>query len=490
MSRFTPDWLVMRAARLPEEPAIRTETIAWTRQQMLEASDGLAAALHDAGIERGHRLGSLLVDDAPAVVLINAARRLGAVLIPLNRRAPAPDLGQQLVAAKADALVFDRSNAALAEGCAAHVPSSLKMEALLGGSPCADRSFLRDEVDLDDPAVIVFTSGTSGRPKGALLTHGNLAASAHAWAELLRPRDTDRWLACLPLFHVAGLAIVTRSARWGVELEIADRFDAQAVSQALDEGVSHLSLVPVQLEALLAVRQARPTSTSLRAILLGGGPIPPTLLARARRAGYPVLSTYGMTETASGIAVGGADAMTLADVTAGRPLHRAELRIADPDPADGSGEILVRGPMVFAGYVDAPSATARALRDGWLHTGDIGSISADGLLRIADRRDDLFVSGGENVYPAEVEQVLRLHPLVADVAVAGQPDERWGAVPVAWVVAVDGAVIGGAELEKHCRDRLASYKVPTGFLQVPELPRDDLGKVRRRDLSELIPETK
>jgi O-succinylbenzoic acid--CoA ligase len=482
MSRLAPDWLAMRAARLPDEPAIRTLSVAWSRAQLLEASDGLAAALAGADAEPQGCVASLLSDGAPAVVLINAARRLGMVLVPLNRRAAAAELRQQLDAAEVEMLIYDGANAELAAECATPSVALHRVETLMAGSPCAARPFLHDEVDLDAPAVIVFTSGTTGRPKGAVLTNGNLAASAHAWAEVLRPRPTDRWLACLPLFHVAGLAIVTRSARWGVELQVTEGFDADEVSAALDDGVSHLSLVPLQLEEVLAVRRGRAAPESLRAILLGGGPIPPALLERARDAGYPVLTTYGMTETASGIAVGGADADTLANPTAGRSLPRAEVRIDDPDAADGSGEILVRGPMVFAGYVNAPDATLERLRDGWFRTGDIGSIDSDGLLRITDRRDDLFISGGENVYPAEVEAALLAHPAVADVVVFAQPDARWGSVPVAAVVLLDDAATADCELDRHCREHLAAYKVPQRYIRVVELPRDSLGKISRSDL--------
>lgn len=486
MSRLAPDWLTMRAARVPDEPAIKTASLSWTRAQLLEASDSLSAALADAGVEPGSRVASLLSDDAPAVVLINAVRRLGAVLVPLNRRSAASELREQLEAVSARLLVFDRAHAEQASVAASDV-EGLGVEALLAAAPCAVRPQLRDEIDLDAPGVIVFTSGTSGTPKGAVLSHGNLAASAHAWAELLRPLRSDRWLACLPLFHVAGLAVVTRSARWGVALEIMQGFEAGAVSRALDGGVSHVSLVPTQLDELLKARRGLPPPAGLRAVLLGGGPIPAVLLERARAAGYPVITTYGMTETSSGIAAGGLDAATLADPTAGRPLHRVEVRIAEPDPADGSGEILVRGPMVFSGYLGSTAATAEPVRDGWLHTGDIGTLDAAGLLRVADRRSDLLVSGGENVYPAQIEEILCLHPAIAQAAVVGQPDARWGAVPIAFVVLQRDAVFSASELQQHCRAHLAAYKVPVEVHRLGELPRDELGKVRRQDLLTTIP---
>jgi O-succinylbenzoic acid--CoA ligase len=285
---------------------------------------------------------------------------------------------------------------------------------------------------------------------------------------------------------VAGLAVVTRALRWGVELEMQARFDPGALSRALDSGVSHVSLVPPQLAALLDLRDGRAAPASLRAVLLGGGPIPADLLERAIAGGYPVLTTYGMTETGSGIAVGGADAATRHDRGAARALPGVQLRIDATGSADGSGEILVRGAMVFAGYVDDPAASAEKLRDGWLHTGDVGSLDAAGLLRVIGRIDELIISGGENVAPAAVEAVLTAHPAVAEAAVSGIADPRWGTVPAAAVVLHPGAAATDEELLRHCRARLAGYELPVRIVRLEALPRNELGKVVRRELHALL----
>jgi O-succinylbenzoic acid--CoA ligase len=359
----------------------------------------------------------------------------------------------------------------------------------LGGPGLAGaRSGPLPVVDLETPATIVFTSGTTGRARGARLSHRSHAASADAWAGLLEPRPTDRWLACLPLFHVAGLAIVVRASRWRVPLDVLPHFEATEVAARMAAGVSHLSLVPTQLEQVLAAWAGRPVPMTLRAILLGGAPIPDATLARAREAGLPVLTTFGLTETSSGIAVGGAEAATLADPAALRPLPGVRVRVVDPDPADGVGHIQVQGPMLFEGYVGDAAAGADRLADGWLRTGDLGTLDADGLLRIADRREDLVISGGENVYPAEVEAVLREHPAIVDAAVVGRPGATWGSVPVAVVVLAPGVAVDDAELERHCRERLAAYKVPVRFHRLPRLPRNEAGKVLRRELRELVAE--
>jgi O-succinylbenzoic acid--CoA ligase len=335
-------------------------------------------------------------------------------------------------------------------------------------------------VDLDAPAAIVFTSGTTARPRAVVLSHGNLTASADAWAAVLLPRPTDRWLACLPLFHVAGLAIIVRAARWGVPVEIVPRFRPDQVARRFAAGISHCSIVGSQLGPLIESVGGPPPAT-LRALLVGGGPLPEALIVRARSAGFPVLTTYGMTETASGIAVGGADPTTRADVVALRPLPGVDVRIMDPDAA-GVGGILVRGPMVSARYLDDPASTAVRSRDGWLETGDLGRVDGRGCLHVLDRRDDLIVSGGENVSPAEVEAALLEFPGVRDAAVVGQPDPVWGSVPVAAVVAAVGAALTDADLERHCRERLAGYKVPVRFHRFEELPRNATGKLVRREV--------
>ena len=477
--RLAPDPLLERVRQDRDALALTARSAHWTRGQLSLAADGLAGSLVAEGLGEGQRIACLLDDDAPAVALIHATRRLGALHISLNRRASPYELRVQLESVGASALLYDRANAATAREALPEGVASHRIEALLAGSPCAVAPRLRERVDLDAPATIVFTSGTTGRPKGAVLSHDNHRASAHAWAGLLRPRPGDRWLVCVPLFHVAGLAIITRATRWGAALDLLERSDPVAVSRAIDAGVTHMSLVPAQLMGLLVERGDRPVPSTLRAILLGGGPIPQDVLARAREAGYPVLTTYGLTETGSGVVSGGADQATLGDPGTGRALPGVELRV------ESDGEILVRGEMVFLGYLDDEAATARALPgDGWLHTGDRGTLDERGLLRVRARADDLIISGGENIAPAEVEAVLEAHPGVAEAAVTGIPDERWGAVPRAFVVPVAGADPADDELDRFCRERLAGYKVPTSFVRLESLPRNAMGKISRSELAD------
>jgi O-succinylbenzoic acid--CoA ligase len=359
----------------------------------------------------------------------------------------------------------------------------------------------------------MFTSGTTGRPKGALLTHGNHWWSAIGSALNLGLQAHDRWLACLPLFHIGGLSILMRSVIYGIPVvfpEAAGRqasgFDPEAVNRTIAaEGVTIISVVSTMLQRMLEAQGNRPYPPALRCVLLGGAPAPHALLEECARRGIPVVQSYGLTESASQVAtLAPADALRKRG-SAGRPLLPNELRIApvqatDEDvpgvvnlgstaqPPDLEGEILVRGPSVTPGYLPpdghlaAPQSAVDA--DGWLHTGDVGYLDREGYLYVLDRRADLIISGGENVYPAEVEAVLLSHAAIAEAAVYGLQDERWGQRVAAVVVPRPDAPLDQAELIAFCRARLAGYKVPTSLRIVQALPRNAAGKLLRRVLRE------
>ncbi len=299
--------------------------------------------------------------------------------------------------------------------------------------------------------AIVFTSGSTGEPRPVCLTRENFEASARASAEVLGVEPDDRWLCCLPVFHVGGLSIFTRSAVYATTVVAEPLFDAQRVKDLLEAGDATLvSLVPTMLARLRNAGLER--APNVRAILLGGGPIPDELLDWSRAVGLPVRPTYGMTETTSQIAT--------AEVgeRLARPLPGAEVKI------DDDGEILVRGPMVAA--------------DGWLHTGDRGRLTDDGLLEVYGRMDDLIVTGGENVAADEVEAVLLEHPAVSDAAVIGVEDAEWGRAVTAFVV----ATASEGEIVAHARAKLPGFKVPKRVIALDALPRTASGKVERAKL--------
>lgn len=531
-----PEWLARRAFLTPDAPALSFRGRWWTFADLNGAAERAAAmllkvlsevsAINDddmSGPKVGPRVAVLLPNSDDFVVLVHAVAKAGAVLVPLNARLTAREMAWQLHDVGASVLVHDDTYADAARavmdelgeaaprlvdvswvlntergGVGRRGAESVSIERVAhGGSGretfIPDFGKLRTHVALDEVHSIVYTSGTTGKPKGAMLTFGNHWWSATSSMLNLGLASGDRWLACMPLFHVGGLSILLRSVIYGIAVILHDRFDAEAVNRAIDEeGVSLLSAVAVMVDRMLDARGDASYPDSLRAVLLGGGPAPEPLLRRAMEAGMPVLQTYGLTETATQVAtLAPTDALRKLG-SAGKPLFATELRIVDEDengqrrwasPGE-AGEIVVRGPTVTAGYWRRPDATAEKLKDGWFHTGDIGYVDDDGYLYVLDRRDDMFVSGGENVYPAEIEAVLREHDAVAEAAVIGVPDDKWGRVPAAAIVVRDGAAVSEEELIHFCRTRLAGYKVPKVFAVVDVLPRNAAGKVMRRKLAD------
>jgi len=338
--------------------------------------------------------------------------------------------------------------------------------------------------DPEAPAVIVLTSGTTGHPKGVVLSGRALAASADSWLEALPP--TTGWVLALGLGHVAGLGILWRAIRGCVPVRIAGRADPASLLAALtaDPPVSHVSLVPAQLARLLDAANDAAPPPALRVVLLGGGPIPSALVTRAIRAGWPVVPTYGLSETGSG-----ATALATAEAgdhpgSSGRPLPGVRVTVDEPD-ADGVGEIVVETPARFSGYLGDPGPAALATEP--VRTGDLGRLDGDGRLFVVDRRLDRIVRGGENIAPAEVESVLLAHPAVADAAVVGLPHQTWGHVPAAAIVLRAGTADPGDEaLAAHCRASLAGFKVPVAFHRLDALPRTSGGKLRREAVRALL----
>ena len=488
-----PDWLAHRASTMPARTALIAGGREWTYAQLDDDATRTARKLAYLGVRAGDRVATLLRNGTDAVLLAHAVPRLGATLVPLNIRLSEPEIAWQVGDALPRLLVADSVSALTAAGDLENPVKVIDPATLAGEVGEADVE-MRLRHDADHVLAIIYTSGTTDRPKGAMLTVANFSWSAVGSALNLGVRDDDRWLACLPLFHVGGLSIVFRCAVYGIAAIVHEVFDPDAVNRAIDsQGVTTVSVVAVMLQRMLDARGERSYPDTLRCVLLGGGPAPRPLLERCAALRVPVVQTYGLTETASQVATLAPGDALRKPGSAGKPLYPNELRIITDDGeqagVDVGGEIVVRGPVVMAGYAGRPDATKRAIVDGWLRTGDIGRVDAEGYLYVLDRRDDLIITGGENVYPAEVEAVLLAHSSVAEAGVIGLPDTEWGQRVVAVVRLAPRAVLPDVVdvLRKHCRSRLAGYKTPAEIRVVTDpLPRTASGKLRRSALRESI----
>lgn len=346
----------------------------------------------------------------------------------------------------------------------------------------------------DDTAVIIYTSGTTGRPKGAELSHFQLFMNCTVSSGLFGIEPDDVAMAVLPFFHIYGLSsIINCTVRHGGTMSLVPRFDAQAVVEAMERhGVSVFVGVPTMYQALMQVDTAGRDLARLRVASSGGAAMPEALMkAFEQKFGILILEGYGLSETAS-TAVMNQGADNRRPLSIGKPIWGVELRIIDadgkdlPSGAQNVGEILLRGHNVMKGYYRDPEGTAQALRNGWLHTGDLAYRDEDGFVFVVDRIKDLIIRGGYNVYPREVEEVLYAHPSVAEAAVVGRPDERLGEEVVAVVAVRPGAGQDAEALIAHCRENLAGYKCPREILFMAELPKNGSGKLLKRELRELV----
>ncbi len=430
------------------------ETVTYeTLEERVRAS---ATGLRALGVRPGDRVALRAANGPDWIVLAHAIWRAAGTIVPLSTRLTPSETADPLARARGRLLLADAPLPSMRPSGPRIVP----LDALRGARPSPDPRPPRDSDDLDRERTVLFTSGTSGQPKGTILTWRNHVASARASAAFLPLGPGDRWLASLPFFHIGGLNIIHRCALSGACVILPDSLAAEDLNRAIDgEGVTHASFVETLLRRVLAAREGRAFPAALRAIVVGGGAVSKGTLDACPQA----LASYGLTESCSMATLVPPGAPEGVRRTSGLPLPGIEVRIA------ADGRIEIRGEVVMRGYLDDAIATREALRDGWLRTGDIGEIDDAGALRVLARREDLIVSGGENIYPAEIEGVLRGHPDVMDAVVIGIPDPEWGEVPLALVVGRSRATAG---ILPFLRERLAGYKIPriVGVDSIPLLP--------------------
>lgn len=502
-------WTTDHARLTPDKVAIDERGRRTTYAELDARATALAGRLATAGYRPGDRIATVTRNSTDHVVLFFACAKTGLTLAPLSWRLAGPELGYLLSHAR-PALVAVQPEfagavtAALTTAAPACHDDPPAVELLGAEGIEQDLPPARHDDDApparpprdEDPLLLVYTSGSSARPRGVLLSHANCFWTNVSLSGMTGMTKEDVVLCVLPQFHVGGWNIQPLLAWWrGATVVLEPDFDAGSVLHLLSEdGVTTMMGVPAHYRMLAEHPDfAGATFGGLTHLIVGGAPMPVELLELWHARGVRVVQGYGLTEAAPNVLVlPPQDAITHVG-SVGKPYPNVEVALRDP--ATGAvlegparGELLVRGPAVFAGYADDPAATAEALRDGWLHTGDLAERDAEGYFRIVDRRSSIYISGGENVSPAEVEAVLRSHPAVAEAAVVPVPDERWGEAGHALVVRAPATDPTAEELLAHCRAHLAVFKLPRSVRFVRALPRTELAKVRRRDLIALLEE--
>ncbi|MGR9048999.1 o-succinylbenzoate--CoA ligase [Halobacillus faecis] len=481
MGERIPHWLDKQASLNPQRTAIETSdgrSISFS--ELREKSRRMAAVLMTNGVKQDDHIALLASNSTLYTVFIHAVSYVGAVAVLLNTRLTPAEIAYQLTDAHVSHFFSDDQHVPVAAesvtemNLEVHRLEHLKMEK---GIPHE----LQTDLDFEDVYTMMYTSGTTGNPKAVMHTYGNHWHSAVASALNLGTGEKDKWLNCLPLFHVGGFSILMKSVVYGMPVMLFEKFDACKVHEAvMEKGVTHVSVVTVMLQRLLEMLDEGTYPDDFRCMLLGGGPVPEVLLEQASEKGMPVFQTYGMTETSSQIATLSPEFAFSKLGSAGKALSSAHLYI-DCNERGEVGEIIVRGPMVSRGYYN------REKRENtYLRTGDLGFEDEDGFLYVVDRVKDVIISGGENIYPAEVESVLSSMPGVREAGVAGRSDEHWGEVPAAYIVTEDGSSLTKEDVLNWCRKRLAKYKCPKEVHWIDELPRNASNKLLRRHLSSCL----
>jgi acyl-CoA synthetase (AMP-forming)/AMP-acid ligase II len=502
----TPDmgWsavLAHHAARTPDKAITIFEGVSTTYGEMQRRASALAGGLTARGVGRGDVVALLSYNCPEVLETIFAANHLGAIAMPINWRLAAPEVRYILEHSGARALVCDQPLVDLANEATKGVDAPPAQVCISSVAPdgwttlaevrAASTGVPRSPAAGDDLHRLMYTSGTTGRPKGVMLTHANLAWKNLAHIIEFGFTSADLGLACGPLYHVGALDLTTTSLiAAGATTIIHRSFDAAAVVDELEGSrVTTVWLAPAMVNAIMALPDIEQRDlSSVRVVINGGEKMPIPLIQRLQRT-FPsawFADAYGLTETVSGDTFLDRDSMLSKLGSVGRPCLYLEVDIWDDEgrslAAGVAGEIVMRGPKVFPGYWRDPDATAAAFAGGWFHTGDIGVRDDDGYLFIVDRLKDMIVSGGENIASSEVERVLYEHDAVLEVAVVARPDERWGEVPVAFVVLREGATATADELLDRCRAELARFKVPKTITFLDALPRNPSGKVLKREL--------
>ena len=499
-------WLTKRELLNGNREALVDGERRLTYRQLNRRVNQLARFLQGMGLKRGDRCAILAYNCLEFVEVIFATAKLGLILVPLNWRLAPAELSFIISDSGAETLFFDPEFAAAVESLKGK--TALRRFISIGQKEIAGATGYekaltsqRDEepepdrtVELDTPHIIMYTAGTTGRPKGAVLGQGASFWNAVNMSLCVDLTSKDRTLTVLPLFHVGGIGLYTLPTLYqGGTAVIQRTFDPKVTFRLIkDERIDVLFGVPAIFLFLIQDSDFKSGAMSrLRSVMSGGAPLPVSLIHQYHEAGIILQQGFGMSEAAPGIAALDRDRALAKAGSIGRPLFHMEVRIVDDqnhDQAVGqTGELLIRGPNLMQGYWNRPEATAEAFMEGWLHTGDLARMDEDGDLYIVERKKDMYISGGENVYPAEVENTIFELPQVAEAAIIGVKDKTWGEVGQAIVVLKPGQKLTETEVLNFLKGRLAKYKVPKSVVFVDQLPRNAAGKVLKNVLKEKYP---
>ncbi|UQS81979.1 o-succinylbenzoate--CoA ligase [Bombilactobacillus folatiphilus] len=470
-------WLNKRASLAPQQIGLYYQGQSYTFQQIKQSVQHRAQQLVTLGVSTHEHVGIYGQNTFENYLNILALLQLNATIVFCNIRLASTELTQQLTDAKVKMCLVDQNT------CPTNLADIHNLQVITLASLQQLQPTAFDDVDIQfrDVASLMYTSGTTGQPKGVLQTYGNHWASAMNTLLNFQVTQQDCWLCVVPLFHISGFSIVLRSLIYGIPLYLVEHFDAQICHRLLvDQPITIMSVVPTMLQELLAHNVShQPYNDAFRLMFLGGAPLNSTLLTQCQQQHILVVQSYGMTETCSNVvALNNADAQRKQG-SCGQALFTNQIRIAD------TGEIQLKSPALTPGYWhQAERWQAKLTTDDWFQTGDVGYLDDENFLFIKGRLDDMFVSGGENIFPNEIENVYQQIPQIQEIGVTSKPDLKWGAVPVAYLVGND--VPTADELIAFGRKNLAHYKVPVAFHQVDQLPHNSSGKLLRRKLINLV----
>jgi len=476
----------------------------FTYSQANRRCNRTANALLAAGVTKGDRIGLLLMNSVEFFESFLAIAKIGAICVPLNWRLVADELEFILGDAGVSALIFGEEFAGTVADLEARPSTKIRSFLQVDGKTaafaadyaeaCEAASDAEPEVAAsdDDELYIMYTSGTTGHPKGVVHTHNTSLWGCITMVTSSEIRYADRYVVALPLFHVGALTPMTGNIQRGMTSIILRAFDPSQVWKLIEsERVNNMLAVPAMLNFMLQVPERDAVDhSSLRWVMSGAAPVPAALIEQYKNMGIEIHQVYGMTESCGPACLTSPEDAVAKPGSTGKPFLHTEVRVVDDagnDVAPGeAGEVWIAGPHVMKEYWNRPDATAEALAGGWLRSGDVATIDHDGCIYIQDRKKDMIISGGENIYPAEVENVILSHDGVADVAVIGQPSEKWGEVGLAVVVRADESLRAQDVLD-FCQGKLARYKQPRAVVFVEEIPRNPSGKALKRLLRDEFP---